>query len=442
MKIPEKAPDWKSLLQGTFDTVFNKGNYGNINEFIIGVDQKDRYLYWDKFKHLKLPEGISPEQLWAYLKFSRQSKIMKATLESNDDKHFGYWLPAGALENLSFIDKHTCGEIMVDDSSIHKSEQKRYLVNSLMEEAIASSQLEGAATTRRIAKEMLRSGRHPKNKAEQMIFNNYRTIIEISELLNEPLDDKLLFKLHKNMTIDTMDDAECGRFRTLDDDKIVVRDESGNALYDPPEADKIAALMKVLYDYANDIHDIHFEHPIIKAINLHFYLGYIHPFMDGNGRTARALFYWYVLKRGYWMFEYLTISKMFLEAPAKYAKAFLYTEIDSLDLTYFISFHLNIIRRAIAELVEYIKRKQKEAGKAIDFLKKYKDLNDRQRALLRHAIEHFDAQYTIVAHQNIHDITYEAARRDLLLLEKKQLLIKTKKGKQFCYIPSDGLQKK
>ena len=109
--------------------------------------------------------------------------------------------------------------------------------------------------------------------------------------------------------------------------------------------------MKILYDYANKNIEEEFAHPVIKAINLHFYLSYIHPFIDGNGRTARALFYWYMLKQKYWMFEYLTISRVFLKAPAQYARAFLYTEYDSLDLTYFISFHLKAVIIAIRELI-------------------------------------------------------------------------------------------
>jgi hypothetical protein len=42
-----------------------------------------------------------------------------------------------------------------------------------------------------------------------------------------------------------------------------------------------------------------FIHPVMRAITLHFWLAYDHPFCDGNGRTARALFYWSMLKQGY-----------------------------------------------------------------------------------------------------------------------------------------------
>src|SRR5205814_10028127 len=56
-------------------------------------------------------------------------------------------------------------------------------------------------------------------------------------------------------------------------------------------------------------------HPMVRSMILHFWLAYDHPFVDGNGRTARALFYWSMLRNGYWMFEYITISKIILSGP-------------------------------------------------------------------------------------------------------------------------------
>jgi Fic family protein len=261
--------------------------------------------------------------------------------------------------------------------------------------------------------------------------------------LKSGLNEKMILELHKSMTVDTLDKAdECGRFRTLDDEPIHVRDADGQILYEPPSPEKIPDMMNILYDYANSTDEKEYTHPIIKAINLHFYLSYIHPFMDGNGRTARALFYWYMLKHGYWMFEYLTISRVFLSAPARYARAFLYTEIDDSDLTYFISFHLRVINIAIEKLIEHIKNKQKEAKEAAQYLRKFPSLNDRQKALLRNALTNPDRIYTIAYHSSIHDVTYESARRDLLLLNKKGFLVKSKRGKEFTFIPSESLRKK
>ncbi len=439
MKIPEKAPNWQVLLKDVLDL----DNFDELNELVVGIEQRDEYAYWDKVKHFSMPDKITPKLAWAYLKFSRQSKIRKTPLASKDNGNFGYWIPDSVFKNLSYIDQHGGGEILLGDAKIHKTEQRKYLINSLMEEGIASSLLEGAATTRKKAKEMLRSGRKPKSHAEQMVFNNYKTISAIKNFTKHKLTDKLILELHKSMTVNTLEKPdECGRFRASSDDEIHVRDNEGQILYTPPSPDKIPEMIKILCEYANEKGAQEFTHPIIKAVNLHFYLSYIHPFMDGNGRTARALFYWYMLRHGYWMFEYLTISRIFLKAPSRYARAFLYTERDDLDLTYFISFHTRAISMAIGKLLEYIAQKQKEAKETTFYLRKYADLNIRQKELLRSAIENPNNIYTIAYHQTVHNVTYETARKDLEDLGKRGFLVKTKKGREFNYIPAENLQRK
>lgn len=442
MKIPEKAPDWMRVLTAKINTLFESQNIETLNELVAKIDQSNEYIYWDRFKYYPMPQNITTEEGWAYLKFSRQAKMRGTKLIDKSGSSFKYWFPDNVLKKLSFIDKYTGGQITTGDAVIHKSEQKRYLINSLMEEAIASSQLEGAATTRKIAKEMMRSGRKPSNHAEKMIYNNFQTILEIKDLINRPLSEGLILELHRSMTCDTLEDPSmCGRFRTNEDEPINVKDQDGSVLYEPPEPDKIAPMMKILYDYTNETSEEAFTHPAIKAINLHFYLSYIHPFNDGNGRTARALFYWYMLKNGYWMFEYLTISKIFIETPSRYAKAFLYTEIDDLDLTYFISFHIRTISIAIQRLLWYLKLKQREMKNTAHWLTKY-TLNSRQKEAIRYIVEHPEELYTISIHQKIHGVTYETARGDLLYLTDKQIVTLTKRGRMFCFFASKTLGKK
>ncbi len=443
MKILEKPPAWTSLLKDNWEQIFNSEKIDVLNDFIAATEKRYGYIYWDKLKYLNMPESFSPEVLWSYIKLRRQSERRKTVFLTKGKDFFFYGIPDMVLERLSFVDKFAGGNILVADVSVHKSEEKRYIINSLMEEAIASSRLEGAATTRKVAKAMLRSGRKPNNYAEKMIYNNFQTIMMIKDMVDQPLSEKVILSLHDSMTKETMDDPlECGRFRSSTDESICVRDNEGKILYEPPSCEAIPEMIKILCDYANDTSSKKFTHPVIKAINLHFYLSYIHPFMDGNGRTARALFYWYMLKRKYWIFQFLPISRIFLKAPAKYARAFLHTEMDDLDLTYFICFNLRIVEMAINAYSKYLRRKQVESKQITYMLKKYPELNERQKAIIKHALDNPDKQYTISAHQNYHSVTYEAARRDLLYLTEKQFLIKTKKGKKFYYISNHQLKKR
>src|SRR6202012_5924333 len=141
-------------------------------------------------------------------------------------------------------------------------------------------------------------------------------------------------------------------------------------------------LMKSLCDFANIDSESTFVHPIIKGILLHFLIGYIHPFVDGNGRTARAVFYWYLISKGYWLVEYMSISKIIIKAPAQYAKAYLYSEYDELDLTYFIDYNLKCMDLALSNLQTYIQRKVEEK-QSLYYLIHNENVNERQAELLK-----------------------------------------------------------
>jgi hypothetical protein len=177
----------------------------------------------------------------------------------------------------------------------------------------------------------------------------------------------------------------------------------------------------------------------LRSMILHFWLAYDHPFVDGNGRPARALFYWSMLKQGYWLFEFITISKILLIAPAKYAEAFLYSETDDNDLTYFLLYHANIIRRAIDELYKYIDRHTKQLNDAEKELRGFTFLNHRQRELISHALRHPGQRYTIESHRNSHRVVYETARSDLMNLADRKLIQKRKIGRTWFFTPSGDL---
>ena len=120
--------------------------------------------------------------------------------------------------------------------------------------------------------------------------------------------------------------------------------------------------------------------PVIRAIVLHFMLAYDHPFWDGNGRCARALFYWCVLRHGYWLLEYVSISAVIRRAPVKYGMAFLYTETDEGDVTYFIDHQAEVIEKSVSDLKDYLVKKTRELGelgKTLGVLER--QLNRRQK---------------------------------------------------------------
>jgi Fic family protein len=373
------------------------------------------------------------------IKFARGNLSRWLPLRGTDGAGFKYCQIDETLSTLSWIDQQTGGQILVSEGVIEPGNRSRYLVSSLMEEAITSSQLEGATSTRKVAKDMLRTGRPPRDRSELMILNNYRAMTRISEVAKQPLTPDLVYELHRILTEGTLDEPQsAGRPQQPGEVRVGVYDPQGQRVHNPPPADELPARMDAMCEFANGLTGGGYVHPVVRAILLHLWLAYDHPFEDGNGRTARALFYWSMVSSGFWMFEYLSISRILRAAPTSYARSFLHVETDELDATYFVLYQMSVIRRAINDLMEYLRRSMREVRQTERLLRE-STMNHRQIALLTHALTHPDAEYTVRSHSTIHRVTNQSARTDLLDLETKGLLSRRQIGKRFVFSPSPGL---
>ena len=415
------------------------------------VDQKGRYLHWDKLRHLSAPEGINHNEWWFGIKSARRNLYQSLPLLDKNSRIFQYATPDKILRELHWLDRYAAGNIKSSDAITNAQTRNTYLIRSLIEEAINSSQLEGASTTRDVAKEMIRQDRTPTDKSEQMILNNYHAMQFIGEIKDEALTPSIVFELHQLLTRDTLDDSEVGRFRSSDDDIHVVDRATQKYLHTPPAAHQLKNRLQTLCDFANRDSSIEtndtFLHPVIKAIVLHFMLAYDHPFCDGNGRTARALFYWAMARQGYWLMEFVSISRVIKQAPAKYSKAFLYTETDENDLTYFLIHQLDVIHQAVDDLHSFLDEKMQGVNEAerllVDNPRLHGKLNFRQLALLRHALKHPRFSYVVQEHQRSHGISYDVARKDLLeMADILKLLVKTKQGKRYYFVVPNDLEQR
>jgi Fic family protein len=406
----------------------------------VGPEINGHYLHWDELRRRQPPADLDARLWWLGVKLARTSSARELPLRAVDGSPFRYSLPDRALELLHWLDQHAAGEIVVTETIKDAGDRGRYLVNSLFEEAITSSQLEGASSTRRVAKEMLRTGRPPRDLSERMIINNYRAMTQIHDLAQRSLTEEDVFMLHRLVTEETLEDpTAAGRLQRPDEIRVVVEDNNHVVAHVPPPATELPDRLNAMISFANDDGSSGFMHPVIRAILLHLWLAYDHPFEDGNGRTARALFYRQMLASGYWLFEYVTISRLLVKAPMQYARAFLYTETDEYDATYFILHQLEIARRAIEELHGYLQRKMAEVHETIRLLRRA-DLNHRQIALLTNALRHPDAVYTFKSHALSHRVVRQSARTDLLDLERRGYLVRRTIGTRHTFEPAQDLQ--
>lgn len=405
----------------------------DVRQFISKANEE--YYHWDDLIYKELPEDTEPEELWYLIKYIRSTDYRLISI--SEDLELKFDLTDWILEKLHMFDKYLGG--MYEANSIIPEDDKRgYLVSSIMEEAIASSQLEGATSSREEAKKMLRRGDEPQNKDERMILNNYKTIQKIKEVDQSEMSLELLKDIHESISKDTLDREEYeGQFR--EGDMYIHDNSSGEVLHTAPDPDDAIEMLEDLCEFANADHS--FVHPIIKASILHFSIGYIHPFQDGNGRTARAIFYWYLVKEGYERVEYLSISRIIKKKPAQYRDAYLYTETDENDLTYFIRFQLKVLDEALEELEEYIEEKMEEKEKLYSF-QRLEDINERQIDILSEFAEDPQRMMTIKEHANTFNISDEAARLDLNNLVEKGILGSKRRGKRKVYFRSENFDEK
>lgn len=444
MKKPIKPPPFEKLFK---EFASKPEKLGRIISLFPGSIYKGRYIHWQKLQYLEPPKEIPKKAWWLALKIARMGQWREIPIFDTTGNPFKFNLPDPALEYLHTIDQNASGRIEVfDKDAATPHMQEKYLVHSLVEEAITSSQLEGATSTRRVAKEMIRSDRKPRNKSEQMILNNYKTMLILKDKIKEPLTKEMIFDIHRYLTELTLDEENAaGRFRKSDED-IRVYDNLAmgeNVLHTPPPAHELEKRMQALCDFANGKAPSFFVHPVVRSVLLHFWLAYDHPFVDGNGRCARALFYWSMLKQGYWLCEYISISQILHKAPAKYGKSFLYTETDDNDLTYFLLYQLEVLCRAINELHNYISDRSKALHAAEQLLRTtHINLNHRQFDLLSHALRHPETIYTIGAHQRANRVVYQTARTDLYALAEAGFVEKKKRGKEYVFLPVKDLEQR
>ena len=365
------------------------------------------YEYWDKVKYVPVPEGYTPQKLWMFVKASRIRGMVTVW-----DKYGINLCITNQMQRMCHDFDMKFGSFWEADNEPQSPEKKYYLSSSLMEEAIYSSKMEGASTTRVVAKEMLRKKKSPQNKAQQMIVNNYTTIQYIVEHKDEPLTAEGLLYIHRLMTEKTLDNPEdAGRFRT-NNNVVVANMVDGDIVHTPPTFEEIPGFVATLCDFFNNDNPRTFIHPIIKGIIIHFMVAYMHPFVDGNGRTARALFYWYMLKENYKLTEYMSISRVIAKSKTSYEKSFRYTENDGNDMGYFVAYNLKALEISFQQLRDYIQRKQREKKAANAFMLAG-NINQRQALVLQRLTEEPDAIFTVKDVQELFSVSSMTARKDL-----------------------------
>ncbi len=404
------------------------------------TDEKGRYLHYDDLR-FRLPKGLDLNVAWAVVKLARERQLKTLIHLGQPGKACGFILTPAMQKAISETDRHTTSaslEWML--SKIGEHRHLEYLLNDLVQdEAISSSQLEGAVTTTKAAKDFLRRKREPRTLDEKMILGNFKMMVLAWQERKADLSLDLLLKLHQT-GVEDINDEQYHPGMLRDSDDIVVVDAKNRTLHTPPPVISLVKRLQKLIEWANashqDVESKDYIHPLVKAIVLHFAIGYEHPFRDGNGRVARSLFYWFMFKHDFSGFRYIAISVLLKAAPAKYGKSYLRTETDEMDLTYFIDYQCRIVLRAITtfrntyqeslEGIEQFNRWLWESGL-------YKTLSEKQKVVYQVAKANTSHFFTAREVQENLNCSYNTAAKVLNGLVDLNLFQKEKIGREWLF---------
>ena len=235
---------------------------------------------------------------------------------------------------------------------------------------------------------------------------------------------------------------EAGKYRTIQN----YVGSLTKVVYTPCPPSQVPSEMEAyISDLQNDLEkyadlrgqqNINWEELFHTLAKHHIEFEKIHPFIDGNGRTARSLIYWYLLQKGYWLTEYLSISRIIYKNKSQYEKSFLYTEYDNLDLSYFILYNLKTMKQAYEELKVYLDHKTSQQNSIIQY-RFIPGINERQAQILKIISENSSSVLTAKELSSRFAVSMRTARTDLQLLVEKGFLMELPLNKRLIgYIKS------
>lgn len=389
------------------------------------MDKYNSPFYMSKRDLLyRVSNGENPNEIWKELQNSRRENGLKLLLKDQKGKNLFFSLTEELKKKVVLVDdlsRNNFFDNLVENEKID-------LIRAAQEdEAFYSSVIEGAHTTKKRTKELVEKGLEPKNKDEKMVLNNYKALIFILENLYRDINEEFIIKIYQIVTDGTVDEENTGYrknqnyVRSLDE-----------VIYEPPEFKEVPKMMNELITFINDDSD-EILHPLVKALVLHFYFVYIHPFNDGNGRTARALTYMYLLKNGYHFFKFFSISSILKEFRGNYYKAIKNVEDYDNDLTYFLEFYLDMMEKSIKKVSSDFKNQYLLKIVKEKIINSGLELNFRQEKTLEKIIKVNKKNVDIAFYMSLNKVVQETARKDLQELVEMGILEVTKLGKKNVY---------
>ena len=361
------------------------------------------YVSWDSLRNrdLKLPA----EDVWRAMASLRRSSGSSVRVGGTV---FTWNVTPGMMSVMHRIDMRHSGGMLLAHRLNHHS-KKAYAVSSAMEEAIGSALISGCMLQSKSVKKHMREERQPKNDYEAVAMRTYAALNLARSLSDQPLTPEILLRINE---------AETGLTGWRDSEDSEPEPHSREPQLTQFPVSRIRKAVDDMCAFAGD----ESVHPLIRAFSLEYMILRVQPFATGNGRTARAVASWCMARCGYGVDLYLAVSGVRRAKQSAYQRAFMTAEAEYDDMTYAVSFCTDATDAAMDNFLSYVDRKTREQDDVLEGVA-LNDLNPRQRSILTDVSKSQDG-VTVEELAAKHQVTYQTARADLILLLTRGLVEK------------------
>ena len=303
---------------------------------------------------------------------------------------------------------------------------------ALILESHHSTHIEGTALSFKQAKDIL-EGKKVKgvNRDDEKELLNYKKAMDfISKYLGkeDPISEGIIRELHKILVEGVRgENAGPGNYRKIQN--YVVNSRTREVIYTPPGSLDVPHLMREFVEWINKAEDVS---PILVAGIAQFQFVHIHPFIDGNGRTARILSTLILYKTGYDFKRLFTISEYYDKDRPLYYQAIQSVRNSNMDMTAWLGYFVEGLRSQMEEINEKGK-KIIGSEKVIKALAQY-NLNLRQEKIIRYLF--VNEQINNEQCQRLCGSIRRTSTRDLTSLVEKGLLLRKGELKGAYYVLS------
>ena len=301
-------------------------------------------------------------------------------------------------------------------------------VNALTLEAHHTTHIEGTQLTLEQATQLLAGQTIPEADPDDVReLLNYRTAFDlVAEYVGsgEPMTEALIREIHKRLVKDVRGgSATPGRYRL--GQNLIVNSVTRETVYTPPPAHEVEPLMTELVQWLNA--DTRINTVLVSGI-AQFQLVHIHPFIDGNGRTARLLAT-LVMYRGNYDFKRLfTLSEFYDRDRSGYYAALQTVRGHDMDMTGWLEYYVG----GLATQMQEVRSKGEQIIKT-DVLALRFELSERQRSIVRRLATEGSLSIEQVQ-QAVPDVHRRTVQRDLARLVEKGLVTTTGATNQLRYV--------